>query len=417
MESPEGRKVDILVLGAGFGGLYAALYLQEEFRHERDVEVVLIDQNNYHTFTPLLPEVAAGAILSQHVTYPLRQLGFRFIQGVVKGIDLQAKRVVLETIELRYDYLVIALGSVSDYFGMEEVRRNSLVLKSLWDALVIKNHILKVFEAAAIEGDEERKRALLTFVVAGAGPGGVEVVSEIRHYITDTLARYYPRIDVGQVRTILVHAGDRVLPHLTPDLSQAALEELGRMGIEIRLKTRVTGAADGQVFLDGKETVQAKTIVWTTGIRAHPVTEEMPVEKDKNGRIKVDEHLEVPGFPGVYAIGDIACAMDPRTKRSFPPVAPVAIREGVMAAVNIINDYRGRPKEPFRYDYIGDMVSLGSNSAIVIFLGLKIKGRLGWWFYRATFLLKLFGFRNKVLLLIHWIEGLFFERDICLVEG
>lgn len=417
MERQEGRKVDILVLGAGFSGLYAALYLQEEFRHERDVEVILIDQNNYHTFTPLLPEVAAGAILSQHVTYPLRQLGFRFIQGVVKGIDLQAKRVVLETIELRYDYLVIALGSVSDYFGMEEVRRNSMVLKSLWDALVIKNHILKVFEAAAIEGDEERKRALLTFVVAGAGPGGVEVVSEIRHYITGTLVRYYPTLDLGQVRMVLVHAGDRVLPHLTPDLSQAALEELKKMGIEVRLKTRVTGAPEGQVLLEGQEAIPTRTILWTTGVKASPVAEALPVERDKGGRIKVDKYLEVPAFQGVYAVGDVAYAADPRTERSFPPVAPVAIREGVMAAVNIINDYRGRPKEPFRYDYLGDMVSLGSNSAIVIFLGIKIKGRLGWWFYRATFLLKLFGFRNKVLLLIHWIEGLFFERDICLVEG
>jgi NADH dehydrogenase len=401
----------IVVLGAGFGGLYAASYLHSEFCEEPEVKVTLIDRNNYHTFYPLLPEVAAGALVFQNCTYPVRQRGFSFLQSEVREIDLQKKEVITESLRVPYDYLIIALGSVTNFFGMKDVEEHALTLKTLTDAIRIKNHTVRLFEEAVVESDPGKRAALLTFVVAGGGPAGVEVAAELRHWVRETLSRYYPEIDLSEVKISLIHAGPRILPHLNEDLSEYAYRDLVTLGVEVLLNTRVTGAREDAVLLEDGAEIPSRTLIWTTGIRSNPVLESLPTEKDDRGRIKVNRYLQVEGFEGVYAVGDNAHFMDERRGRSLPQVAPVAIHGGIRAAGNIINQIQDRPVEPFRYHAVGDIVSLGGGSAIVVFLGMEIRGRLAWLLSRTNHLLKLVGARNKFQLFTTWIANLFFDRD------
>jgi len=410
------KRAKVVVLGGGFGGRYAALTLHRELAGSELAEVTLVDQRNYFTFTPLLPEVAAGTLGRAHVTHPFRVLAkggrFQFIQGDVREFDLAQRTIRTEDTAIPYDYLVVALGSVPFLFGSHELQAHSLTLASVEDALAIRNHVIRLFESAVRERDLARRRQLLTFVIAGAGPSGVEIAAELRHLIDAVLRKYYP-VDPAQTRVLLVDGGDRILVHFARELTDAGQRELIKRGIEVRLSTRITSATGEQVELNnGEEVIPTQTLIWTGGTRPSPALGRLGAAKTRRGAVVVDEFLKIPEHPEVYVIGDGACVLDRRRGRPYPPVAPVAIHQGIRAAGNIVNTLQGRAREPFRFDFTGNIVGLGGGAALVNVLGIKFHGRLGWWMYRLAYLQRLVGVKNKALLVLTLGLNAVFDRDI-----
>lgn len=410
------KPAQIVILGGGFGGLYAALTLQKELAGSELAEVTLVDRRNYFTFTPLIPEVAAGTLGHAHVTYPFRFLArngrFHFVQGEVQAFDLDAQTVRTENLTIPYDYLIVALGSAPFFFGNRQLEAHSLPLASVEEALAIRNHVIRCFEQAVVEQDPARRRQLLTIVVAGAGPSGVEIAAELHHLIHAILLKYYP-VDPALVRVLLVDGGNRILLHFARELAEAGQKELAKRGIEVRLKTLLTGASEGEVELNrGEERIPTRTLIWTGGITPSPALARLPAAKTRRGAVVVDEFLKIPEHPEVYVIGDGACVLDRRHGRPYPPVAPVAIHQGIRAAGNIVNILQGRIREPFRFDFTGNIVGLGAGTALVNLLGIKFHGRLGWWVYRMAYLQRLVGAKNKALLLLTLGLNTFFDRDI-----
>lgn len=416
MTPPRRTPAKVVIVGGGFGGLYAALTLQQELLGSELAEVTLVDRRNYFTFTPLLPEVAAGTLGPAHVSYPFRLLAkngrFRFLQAEVDAFDLDARTVRTERATIPYDYLAVALGSVPFFFGNRALQEHSLPLTSVPDAVAIRNHVVRLAEQAVVEPDPARRRQLLTLVVAGAGPSGVETAAELHHLMHAVLRKYYP-IDPALFRVVLVDAAERILVHFDRELAEAGHRELARRGIEVRLNTRVTGATDDVVELDGgEEKIPTRTLIWTGGTKPNPALDRLPATRTPRGAVVVDQFLSIPEHPEVYVIGDGASVLDERLNRPYPPVAPVAIRQGVRAAGNIVNSLQGREGEPFRFDFTGNIVGLGGGTALVNLLGIKFHGRLGWWFYRVAYLQRLVGVRNKVALVLTLGLNALFDRDI-----
>ena len=416
MSATTTRPARVVVLGGGFGGLYATLTLLKELADSELAEVTLVDRRNYFTFTPLLPEVAAGTLGASHVCYPFRSLSkkgrLHFIQGEVREFDLDEHVVWIENLAIPYDYLVVALGSTPFFFGNQQLESHGLTLTSVADALAIRNHVIRLFERAVVEPDPGLRRQLLTVVVVGAGPSGVEIAAELHHLIRSTLLAYYP-VDASEVRILLVDGGDRILPHFPRELTNAGRTQLVERGIEMKLMTRVTGAGDQHVELNaGEEIIPTRTLIWTGGTVPSPVLARLPAKKNCRVTVLVDECLRLPNHPEVYVIGDGSHVMDRRHERPYPPVAPVAIRQGVRAAANIVNALEGRGGESFEFDFTGNIVGLGGGVALVNFLGITFHGRLGWWVYRMAYLQRLVGAKNKALLVLTLGLNALFDRDI-----
>jgi len=409
------KAAKVVIVGGGFAGLYAALTLQKELESAL-AEVTLIDRRNYFTFTPLLPEVAAATLGSAHVSYPFRLLakkaGFRFLQAEVSGFDLDARTVRIGSPSIPYDYLIVALGSVPFFFGNPDLESHSLPLTSVPDAMRIRNHVIRLVERAVAEPDPDRRRELLTVVVAGAGPSGVEIAAELHHLIHTVLLKYYP-LDPALFRVVLVDGADRILLHFDRKLAEAGQKELTERGIELRLNTRVTGATAADVELNGgEERIRTHTLIWTGGTQPNPALVHLRVAKTPRGAVETDDFLNIPTHPEAYVIGDAAAVTDRRHSRLYPPVAPVAIRQGVRAAGNIVNAIQGRAPEPFLFDFTGNIVGLGGGVALVNLLGIKFHGRLGWLFYRMAYLQRLVGLKNKVALVFTLGLNALFDRDI-----
>src|SRR5215470_8171197 len=390
----------VVIVGGGFAGLYAALTLKKEVPESASTEVTLIDQRNHFTFTPLLPEVAAAILGPAHVSYPFRLLakkaGFRFIQASVDGFDLAGRTVRVAHTTIPYDYLIVALGSVPFFFGNPALEAHSLPLTSVPDAMRIRNHVIRLVERGASERDPGRRRELLTVVVAGAGPSGVEIAAELHHLIHTVLLKYYP-LDPAWFRVVLIDGAERILFHFDRTLAEAGQAELVRRGIELRLNTRVTGATPNDVeFNGGEERIGTRTLIWTGGTQPNPALVHLRVAKTPRGAVETDDFLSIPTRPEIYVVGDAAAVVDRRHSRLYPPVAPVAIRQGVRAAGNIVNALQGRASEPFHFDFTGNIVGLGGGVALVNLLGIKFHGRLGWFFYRIAYLQRLIGLKNKV---------------------
>ncbi len=395
--------------------MYAALTLQKELS-ESEAAVTLIDRRNYFTFTPLLPEVAAATLDPAHVSYPFRLLakkaGFRFLQADVSGFDLDARTVRIGSTTIPYDYLIVAVGSVPFFFGSPALEAHSLPLTTVPDAVRVRNHVIRLVERAVAEPDPVRRRELLTLVVAGGGPSGVEIAAELHHLIHTVLLKYYP-LDPTWFRVLLVEGAERILLSFDRKLAEAGQKELTRRGIELRLNTRVTDATADDVELNGgQERIPTRTLIWTGGTQPNPALVHLAVAKTPRGAIEADDFLKIPNHPETYVIGDAAAVTDRRHNRLYPPVAPVAIRQGVRAAGNIVNALQGRAPEPFLFDFTGNIVGLGGGVALVNLLGIKFHGRLGWLFYRMAYLQRLVGLKNKVALVLTLGLNALFDRDI-----
>jgi len=384
------------------------------------VETTMISDENFFLFTPLLHEVAMGKIETRHVAFPIRRLHwkdrFNFVQDRVEKIDLDTKTVYTARGEFGYDYLVIALGSVTDTSKLGQARDNVFTLKTLHDSMVIRNHIIEQFEQATSENDPVKRRMLLTFVVCGAGYTGVQLVTELTDFIQNHLAKFYRSIDPGEIRAVLVESDQTILAGLQAKMSAYALRQLQKKGIELRLNSRVTDVRDTQIEVNGTEYIYSQTLIWVAGVVSNPVVAEMNAKKDGIGRVLVDEHMQIPGFPGVYAVGDCAHFEDPATGKVVPPRAHNAIRQAKVVAHNILAELRGWDKKPYRYTNNGEAVSLGSSKAVARFYNFRFYGFPARVIWIGAYSFLVTGSYNRVRIITDWALSFIYGRDTTILK-
>jgi NADH dehydrogenase len=412
-----GRRV--VVLGGGFGGVAAARRFEQRWRRAPGLEVTLVSKTNYLLFTPMLSEVAAGSLQPSSIGAPLRATcpRTRVVRAEVVGLD-PAERVVhmrsAAGVEpLPYDHLVVALGAVAEV-GVAGVAAHALPLKTLGDAVRLREHVLAQLEQADLTTDPEERGRLLTFVVAGGGFAGVEGIAGMSGLVHSVLG-YYPRIRPEEPRFVLIHSRDRILPDLDDDLGEYARAKLGARGVELRLDARVVAAGEGAAALDSGELLPTRTLVWTTGNRPGPVLADLPLAQD-GGAVRVDETLRVPGSERVWAVGDCARVPDLQAGGSCPPTAQHAQRQGKAAADNVLAVMAGRRAKPFRFRTRGLLVALGHQTAAVQLHRVQVRGLPGWLLWRALYLSKLPGAEKRLRVLLDWLVGTLFPRDTTLAS-
>ncbi|MBI2849636.1 MAG: FAD-dependent oxidoreductase [Chloroflexi bacterium] len=405
----------ILILGSGFGGTYCLRHLVRRLNKNENVETTVVSNENFFLFSPLLHEVAMGSIETRHIAYPIRKLQwrdrFRFVQAEVKKIDLNAHRVMTTGGAFDYDYLILALGSVTDTSDLASAEENVFTLKTLHDAMLLRNRVIAVFEQANAQKEPAQQKRLLTFVVSGGGYVGIQLITQIRDLIHKSLVKVYKEIDPANIRIILVEAEVKIVAGLHTKLGAYIMKHLQQMGIEVRLKSRVTRVWKDRVEIDGGEIIPTSTVVWVTGVVANPRIAELNAERDKQGRVFVNEYMEVLGFPGVYALGDCAHFEDPQTGKPIPPRAHIAVRQAKVVARNVLAEIRGLDKKPYFYDNSGEIVSLGDTNAVFRYRGLRFYGfpaRLVW---IAAYSLLVTGAYNRARILTDWIFSSLFGRD------
>jgi NADH dehydrogenase len=412
------RRTRILILGGGFGGVYTAIALEKLLKRDPQIEIALVNKDNYLVFQPMLPEVISGSIGILDVISPIRRLCPRtnLYTRTVESIDLKNKVVTVSSgfrprpLTLEYDHLVIALGNMTSFSGQPGLAENALPFKYLGDALVLRNHIIHVLEEADIESDPDVRRALLTFVVAGGGFSGVEAIAELNDFVREG-ARSFRNIDPKEISVILLHGGDLILPELPQSLATFAQRLLQKRGVHIRLKTRLGGATAEAALLSGGERIPTKTLVSTVPSAPHPILASLPVQLER-GRIVVNDRLEVPDYPGVWALGDCALVPDVTTGQPCPPTAQHAIRQGRRLAENIVAELRGQPKRGFAFKTLGKLAGLGHRSAVAEILGLKVSGVLAWFLWRAIYLMKMPGLDRQIRVASSWFLDILLPADI-----
>ncbi len=405
----------ILILGSGFGGIYALRHLVSSLNRNENVETTIVSNENFFLFAPLLHEVAMGRIETRHIAYPIRSLQWRdrfnFVQATVEKIDISNRKVITTKGSLEFDYLVLALGSVTNMPESYSAKGNVFSLKTLRDSMLIRNHIIGLFERATIERDPKRHRQLLTFVVAGASYTGVQVVTELRDFIYKSLIKFYKTIDPSDIRIILTEAGYKIVAELHIKLGAYVMKQLHQMGIEVRLRSRVTRVWRNHIEINGVESVPTSTLIWMAGVVTNPRITELNVEKDSIGRVLVNDYLEVPGVAGIYAAGDCAHFKDPASGQPIPPQAHTAVRQAKIVAHNILSEIRGRDKKPYRYSRSVEMVSLGASKAILRFHNLRVYGLVARFLWLAGYLLLVTGTYNRIRIMMDWLLSYLFGRD------
>ena len=464
----------IVILGGGFGGVTVLKKLQTHFQTDVSVDIAMVSKDNYLLFTPMLHEIASGMIETRHIVTPIREFcnRSRFYCATVKNIDLEKKKVSIRSStssvsalaeiiggssinlsttatnflesktqsHLYYDYLVIALGSETKFFGMSDIQQNAFTIKTINDAINLRNHIIYLLEQAdqlllsalpTADVDNtygyidnaktlaELQKKILTFVIAGGGFAGVETAGEINDFIRDSVKEYYHNIESNNIRVIIVHSDDRLLPEMSKELAEFALERLHKSGIEIILNQLVIGATPNTVSLKDGTIMPTKTIIWSGGVAPSSLLTGISCEHDhKSGRIIVDKYLELSNYKEVYALGDCAHIIDPNSGDPYPPTAQHAIREGAVVANNIIASIEGRlgDRKTFDYKTKGMMASIGKRTGIGNLLGIEVQGILAWLIWRGYYLVHLPTFQKKIRVLADWILDIFFKRDVTMLK-
>ena len=400
----------IVILGGGFAGVYTAMALERRLDGRDDFEIALVNKENYLVFQPLLPEVISGSIGLTDVVSPIRSLLPRTDLHVrdVESVDLARREVCTspgfkpQPHVIGYDHLVLALGNVTDFRGLPGLPEHALPFKNLGDALRLRNHVIRALEEAAIERDDaELRRQLLTFVVAGGGFSGVEVVAELNDFVRRA-ARRYRGIAPGEISVLLLHSRDRILPEMDASLALFAQKILAARGVEIRLKTRLEAATGYEAVLKGGERIPTRTLVGTVPSSPHPLVESLPLPKAGHGRLLTDGGLRVQGEQHVWALGDCALVSVGSTGATAPPTAQHAIRQAEVAAHNVVAELRGGAKRVFDFKGLGTMGSLGRRSAVAQVLGLKLSGFAAWWVWRTVYLMRLPGWGRRLKVAAAW---------------
>ncbi len=409
----------VVILGGGFGGVYTALELERALGRRDDFEIALVNRENYFVFQPMLPEVISGSIGLTDVVNPLRELLPRTELHVrdVESVDLDARRVTTSpgfrphAHHLAYDHLVLALGNVTDFRGLPGLPEHARPFKNLGDALGLRNHVIRALEEAAVEQDDpELRRELLTFVVAGGGFSGVEVVAELNDFVR-AAARRYRGLDPAELRVVLLHSQARILPEMDERLALFAQRLLQRRGVELRLQTRLQAASGHEALLAGGERIATRTLVSTVPALAHPLIESLPLPKSKNNKLVTQPHLAVAGRDDVWALGDCAQVLMPDGTPA-PPTAQHATRQAAVVAHNVVAALRGGRRRIFDFKGLGTMGSLGHRSAVAQVFGFALSGFLAWWLWRTVYLLKMPGWGRRLKVATSWTLDLFLPPEL-----
>jgi NADH dehydrogenase len=408
------NKKKIVILGGGFAGVECARQLESKFGNDPEIELVMVSEDNFLLFTPMLPQVASGMIETRHIVLPIRTIckKTKFYESRIKNIDPYGKFVTLwgtgdkRSISLHYDFLVVALGSETNFFGMADVEKNAYTMKTLNDAVMLRNRVIDMLEQAENETNPILRKSFLNFVVVGGGFAGIETAGELMDLLLDA-RKYYPTIHKDDIKVIVLEALGMILPGFNTKLANFAKDKMMERGIDIRLKTAVTSFDGNEVTtksldenpkdsIDSSEidSIITKTLIWTAGVT--PVnTIKRSMFKTEKGKVLVNDFLEVTDFPGVFAIGDCALHIDPETQRPIPPTAQIAEAQAKIAAKNLISLIKNTTKEKFIYHSKGQMAIIGKRSGIATFLGMNISGFWAWLIWRNVYLSKITTFDKK----------------------
>ena len=443
----------IVILGGGFAGIGVLKKLQKKFQNDSDVEITLVSKDNFILFTPMLPEIVSGMIETRHIVTPVREFckKAKYFEANIKSIDFDNKKVAISHIigrytskkgqqgdkdndnfhehTLNYDYLVIALGSENNFFGNKDIENNSFTMKSIDDAIALRNHIIRILEQANIEQDNhDLRKSLLTFVVVGGGFSGVETVGSVNDFVRDTIRQYYPNIYMTDVRIILVSATDKILEQIDKGLGKFALEKLEENGVEFIMNSKVKGATKEKAILDNDTEIPCYTIIWTAGVTQNDLIANLNCEHGKGHRILANNYLEVKNYENeVYALGDCASVTDPQTGNPYPPTAQHAIRQSDIVADNIMLSIyakrRGKEKleenkkKVFNYKTKGMMAQIGKRTGVAILFGkIKLHGFLAWWLWRTYYLANLPTIKKKLKVIGDWTSDVLFKPDVSQVQ-
>jgi NADH:ubiquinone reductase (H+-translocating) len=404
----------VVIAGAGFGGLTCARALKHAA-----VDVLLVDRNNYHLFTPLLYQVASALLDPGEIARPVRQLirplgNVDFRQAAVTGVDFAGRRLLTDHDPIPYDYLVLATGAESDYFGNQGLAEHTLGLKGLGEGLAVRNHILARFEASQWVGDRAKRQALLTFAVVGGGPTGVEMAGAISELIRLVLRKDYRDLDINEVRVVLIEAAPYVLGAFVPSLREAARRSLKSKGIELMLETKVEAVTDSSIRLAGGREIAAGTVIWTAGVRASGLGSAAGLQLGRQARVRVEPTLQVEGHPVVFVIGDLAGVKD--GEAFLPMLIPVAMQAGKHVAACISDMVGDGGAKAFHYRDPGIMATIGRNSAVAQLGRVHLSGFLGWSMWLAVHLVNVISFRSRLVVLVNWAwEYLFYDRPVRLI--
>jgi len=425
------NKKKIVILGGGFAGVECARQLESYFGNNSEIELVMISEDNFLLFTPMLPQVASGMIETRHIVMPIRAIckKTKFYEGRIKNIDPFGKLVTLwgtsekRGFSIHYDYLVVALGSETNFFGMADVEKNAYTMKTLNDAVMLRNRVIDVLEQAENETDPILRNSFLTFVVVGGGFAGIETAGELMDFLLDA-RKHYPTIHKDDIRVIVLEALPMILPGFNEKLAEFSKQKMIERGIDIRLRTAVTSFDGTEVTtksLDENpkdpmdeskiDVIRTKTLIWTAGVTPVNTIKRSMFKTDK-GKVIVNDFLEVPEFPGVFAIGDCALFMDPKTNRPFAPTAQLAEAQAKIAAHNLHALIKNLEKKKFEYRSKGQMAIIGKRTGIATFLGMNISGFLAWLIWRNVYLSKITLPDKKIRVFIDWAIDLLFDRDI-----
>ncbi|HEY9777112.1 MAG TPA: NAD(P)/FAD-dependent oxidoreductase [Planktothrix sp.] len=417
MQANGGAKKRVLIVGGGFAGMYAALELDKRLARRADVSVTMVDRQNFFLFTPMLHEVAASDLDITSIVNPMRELlkHVTFLQGDVTQIDLASRRVVLQHCGgtehgvLEYDYLLLCPGATTNFYNLPGLSENARTMSSLRDAVELRNALIESLEEAEVDcvlGDTP----LLTYVVAGGGFAGVETLAAMNDFVRECL-RFYPHLNEEMVRVVLVHDGDYILPELGAELGQYAKQELEKRKVEIVLKTKVTGYGEEGVQLADGRSIRPVVFVWTAGVTANPLVRTLPCQTER-GRLLANEFMEVPDHANLWACGDCAYIVDPKTNKPYPPTAQHASRMGKVVGQNIEAAICGGTKKPFVYSSQGALAAIGRRTGVALIMGMKFSGVFAWMLWRAIYLAKLPRLEKKIRVVAEWTMNLLFPKDI-----
>ncbi len=408
----------MLILGGGFGGLYTALGLEKTLACDPGLRVTLVNRENFSLFTPMLHEVAASDLDMTHVVNPLRKLlkHVHFINGEIVHIELSAKWVTIvhgpagHVHKLQYDYLVLALGSDTNFFGLPGLEERALTIKSLRDAMYLRSRLISLLEQADVEDVGDSQSRLLTVVAAGGGFAGTETVAAVNDFLRESI-RFYPNLSHNSIRVVLVHPGNVILPELGTKLGEYAQKKLARRGVEIRLGTKVDEVDGNHVLLSDGSSIETRTLIWTAGTSPNLLTSQLPCHLD-NGRIVTNGFLELPDWPGVWALGDCAFIFDRKAGRAYPPTAQHAVRQGKTVAKNVTAAIRGGPKTQFSFSTLGLLAAIGRRTGVASIFGFRFSGLAAWFLWRTIYLSKLPRFEKKIRVALDWSLDLLFSKDL-----
>jgi NADH:quinone reductase (non-electrogenic) len=418
MDSSTAKK-RILILGGGFAGAYTALHLEKRLANERDVEIMLVSRENFVLFTPMLHEVAGADVSVTDIVQPLRKMLRRTHVAIadVEAIDLANKQVrirhsgLARSFDLTYDQLVLALGAVTNFYRTPGLAEHALSMKTLGDAILVRNRVIDALELADNQADETERKTTLTVVIAGAGFAGIETAGAVNDFLREAM-KFYPNLKENMPRVVVADPGDHILPELGVSLGRYAQERLARRGVEVRLKIKVAGYDGKEVALDDGTKIATRMLIWTAGTTPPPLLSTLPCAKQR-GRIVANDCLQVPDWSGVWALGDCALVPDALNPGKFyPPTAQHAIRQAAVLANNIVAAMRGQVPQPFKFKIIGLLATIGRRHGVAEIFGWQFSGYLAWLLWRAIYLSKLPGLQKKVRIALDWTLDLIFSKDL-----